>query len=80
MAKKRRTPQLSATQLYRPSTSRGINQEQAPLAAAKNQEVAVAREEDLAAEYSYVLKDLKHIGVIALVMLVLLIVLALILV
>lgn len=78
MAKKRRTPQLSATQLYRPDMSRGTNQEQAQLASSKNQEVVM--EESLAAEYSYVLKDLKHIGVIALVMLVLLIVLALILV
>ncbi|HEY89472.1 MAG TPA: hypothetical protein G4N98_07040 [Thermoflexia bacterium] len=78
MAKKKRTPKLSATQLYRPGVSRRIDQEQVQLGAAKSQEIAL--QEELAAEYSYVLKDLKYIGVIALVMLVLLIVLALILV
>ncbi|MEA3309278.1 MAG: hypothetical protein U9Q70_07185 [Chloroflexota bacterium] len=81
MAKKRRTPKLSATQRYSPGKGRQQhtqkNRKQAQLATAK---ATAVTEEELAAEYKYVLKDLKHIGVIALAMLALLIALALILI
>ena len=74
MAKKKRTPNLSAAQLYRPGRTKKDQVLQSAV------ETDVESEENLAAEYSYVLKDLKHIMILALVMLVLLIVLSLILV
>jgi hypothetical protein len=79
--RKKSTPRLSPAQLYRPgmaTTPTAKAEEETPdvLPTAAN----VPSEETLAAEYQYVISDLKRIGVLALVMLVLLIVLAFVLI
>jgi hypothetical protein len=69
MAKKSRRPKLSAAQRIRPGASESVvvpKTEDGP--------------QDLTEEYSYVVADLKRIGIIALVMLALMIVLMIVIV
>ncbi len=77
---KKSTPRLSQAQLYRPgmTATPAAQAEEAPavIQAAAN----VPSEETLAEEYQYVIRDLKRIGLLALIMLVLLIVLAFVLI
>ncbi|MBN1486896.1 MAG: hypothetical protein JW981_04590 [Anaerolineae bacterium] len=78
MAKKSKksTPRLSAAQLYTPDGA-------APaviLAAQKESPMTVPTETDLAAEYHYVIRDLRRIGILALIMLGVLVGLAFVLV
>ncbi len=81
--KRRSTPTLSATQSYRPEAGNvaTATTKREPSRRRKVQpKHHIPTEEELAAEYHYVLTDLKRIGILAMAMLVLLIVLALILV
>jgi hypothetical protein len=74
-------PRLSERQLYQPGVERVVAPSTAVAPASKAVAVAAQpADDDLAAEYRYVLTDLKKIAWLALAMLVLLIVLALVVV
>ena len=80
--KKRSTtsPRLSESQLYRPRKAGIASDVAAPTIASKAVSSRAPSEEELQAEYRYVLTDLKKIAWLALAMLVLLVGLAIVIV
>jgi hypothetical protein len=78
--RKKSTPRLSQTQLYRPGMATTPTSKVAETTDVLQAAADVPSEETLVAEYQYVISDLKRIGFLALIMLILLIVLAIVLI